>query len=225
MIDFRSINLEEDKMRLLYLLIALCLLGMPQLAQEKEQMPDMDAMMRWSSADVVRYHIVGVFQGRANVIGDANWIGYADVTDRVVIDLKWKLSESKLLGTPIIQNEKSAIANLRNYEPKCLPPVLKGEYEHFELLSIKEGLGGALEMQVRTTYPAAEVVQFCTGKRKPVPASVNTRPEELVVLSPVMFAMPLPDSDDLRISKDKKSLIHKKNGWTWTFTPTLEPKK
>ena len=43
--------------------------------------------------------------------------------------------------------------------------------------------------------------------------------------SPVMFGMPLPDSDNLRISKDKKSLIHKKNGWTWTFTPTLEPQK
>jgi hypothetical protein len=36
--------------------------------------------------------------------------------------------------------------------------------------------------------------------------------------------MPLPDSDDLRISKDKKSLIVKKDGWTWTYTPTMAPK-
>jgi len=186
---------------------------------------DMEAMMRWSSADVVRYHIVGVYQAQTNVIGGANAIGYADVADRVVIDLKWKLSESKLVGTPTFLNEKSVVSNLRDYEPKCLSPKLKGEYEHFELLGIKDGLGGALEMQVRTTYPAAEVVQFCTGKFKPVPARVKTEPQELVVVSPVMFGMPLPDSDDLRISRDKKSLVHKKGGWTWTFTPSIDPGK
>lgn len=186
---------------------------------------DMDAMMRWSSANIVRYHIVGVYQAQTNVIGGASDIGYADVSDRVTIDLKWNLPESKLAGTPVIGNEKSTVANLRNFEPKCLAPKLKGDYEHFELLGIKDGLGGALEMQARTTYPAAEVAQFCTGKFKPVPASVKTRPEELLVPSPVMFGMPLPDSDDLRISKDKKSFIRKKNGWTWTFTPTLEPAK
>ncbi len=194
------------------------------LPAQEEQM-DMEAMMRWSSADVVRYHIVGVYRAKTNVIGSENAIGYADVTDRVVIDLKWKLSESQLLGKPVIMNEKSVVSNLRDYEPKCLPPKLKGDYEHFELLAIKDGLGGALELQVRTTYPAAEVVQFCTGKFKAVPARVKTEPEELVVPSPVMFGMPLPDSDNLRISRDKRSLIHKKDGWTWTFTPTLEPGK
>jgi hypothetical protein len=147
------------------------------------------------------------------------------VTDRVVIDLKWRLSESKLVGTPVIQNEKSTVANLRNYDPKCRPPVLKGEYEHWDLLAVKDGVSGELELQVQTTFPAAEVAQFCTGKNKAVPGSVKKRPEELIVLSPVMFGMPLPESDNLRISKDRKSLVHKQGGWTWTFTPTLEPKK
>src|ERR1035437_9493652 len=48
-----------------------------------------------------------------------------------LIDLKWKLAESKLVGTPSFQNTKSEVKNLRNGEPSCLPPVLKGEYEHF----------------------------------------------------------------------------------------------
>ena len=207
------------------IIIVLCFLftWQPLPAQEKQM--DMEAMMRWGSADVIRYHIVGVYQAQTNVIGGSGDIGYADVTDRVVIDLKWKLSESQLVGQPVFLNEKSAVSNLRDYEPKCLPPKLKGEYEHFELLGIKDGLGGALELEVRTTYPAAEVVQFCTGKFKSVPAMVKTRPEEMVVPSPVMFGMPLPDSDNLSISKDKKSLIHKKEGWTWTFTPSIEPPK
>lgn len=206
-------------------MIALFLSGywLPAPAQEKQM--DMEVMMRWSRVKVIRYHIVGVYQAQTNVIGDSNWIGYADVTDRVTIDLKWNLPDSKLVGTPTFLNEKSTVSNLRNFDSKCLPPVLKGEYEHYELLSIKEGMAGALENQVRTTYPAAEVVQFCTGKRKAVKGRIDNRPEEFGVISPVMFGMPLPDSDNLRVSKDKKSLVVKNKGWTWTLTPTPEPGK
>lgn len=189
-------------------------------SQGQAQQMDMEAMMRWASADVVRYHIVGEYQGQASIASDAS--GLADVTDRVVIDLTWKLSEAKLVGTPTFENSKSAVTNLRDREPSCLPPILKGEYDHYELLAIKEGLGGGLELQVQTTYPMVEVAQFCTASRKSVPASRKTRPEQLAVVSPVMFGMPLPDSDNLRISPDKKSLVHKKNGWTWTFTPSAE---
>lgn len=207
------------------IIIALCLLFVWQPAPAQEQQMDMEVMMRWSSAKIVSYHIVGIYQAQTNVIGDSNWIGYADVTDRVVIDLKWNLPDSKLVGTPTFQNMKSEVKNLRNWESKCLPPVLKGEYEHYELLAIKEGMAGALEIQVRTTFPAAEVVQFCTGKRKAVPGRIDTRPEEFGVISPVVFGMPMPDSDDLRISKDKKSMIVKKKGWTWTLTPSIVPTK
>lgn len=138
------------------------------------------------------------------------------------VDLDWKLSESRLLGTPIIQNSKSVVSNPHDSEPSCLPPVLKGEYEHHDLLGIKDGLGGALELQVQTTYPEVEVAQFCTGSRKPIPSGLKTRPEELVVPSPVMFGMALPDSDNLRISPDKKSMLQKQADWTWTFTPSVK---
>ena len=212
-------------MKLMRTWIAFFLLCAWQQAPAQEPQMDMEAMMRWSSAEIVNYHIVGVYQARTDVIADSNWIGYADVTDRVVIDLKWDLTESKLAGKPAFQNMKSEVKNLRNWEAKCQPPVLKGEYEHFELLGIKDGLGGALELQVQTTYPDAEVVQFCSGKHKPVPGRKDRHPQEFTVVSPVMFGMPLPDSDALRISKDKKSLVVKNKGWTWTFTPSLAPGK
>jgi hypothetical protein len=169
---------------------------------------------------VVDYHIVGVYQGQTNVSGDSNWMAYADVTDSVTIDLKWKLDESALVGTPTFQNAKSGVTNPRNPEPKCAPPVIKGEYEHFELQGIRQGLGGALELQAKTTYPVVEVAQFCTGARKTIPAGSKVHPEEMVVPSPVLLGMSPPDSDNLRISADRKSLIQKKGGWTWTFTPT-----
>lgn len=175
--------------------------------------------MKWGSADVIRYHIVGVYLGRAYIASDGS--GQADITDGLTVDLTWKLSESKLVGQPTFRNVKTVVKNVADREPKCLPPVLNGEYEHYEVLSIREGMAGALELQVRTSYPQVEVVQFCTGSRKAVPAKTQTRPEEFVVVSPVMFGMPLPDSDDLRISPDKKSMIVRKAGWTWTLTPSI----
>jgi len=198
---------------------AMCLLG--ALPPVHAQQMDMDAMMKWSAAAKIRYHIVGVYQARTYIAGNA--AGRADIVDRVVIDLVWNLPESKLVGQPTFQNFKATVTNVTDFEPKCLPPVLKGDYEHYDLLGIKDGLAGALELQVQTTYPVVEVVQVCTGGRKAVPGKKVLRPEEFTVVSPMMFAMPLPDSDALRISPDKKSLIAKKNGWTWTYTPTPLP--
>lgn len=197
---------------------ALSVLCIVSASPAQAQQMDMAAMMRWASADVIRYHITGDYQAQTFIASDGS--GLADVTDHVVIDLTWKLSESKMVGTPTFENSKSSVTNPRDREPSCLPPVLKGEYEHYDLLGIQEGLSGSLELQVQTTYPVVEIAQSCTASRKPVPASKKIRPEEFTVVSPVMFAMPLPDSDNLRISSDKASLIVKKAGWTWTYTPS-----
>jgi len=202
--------------------LLLCALSLLAASAVHAQQMDMDAMMKWGAADVVRYHVVGVYQAKTYIAGDGS--GQADISDRVVLDFTWKLSEMKLVGTPTFQNTKTILTNPTDREPKCLPPVLKGEYEHYEVLGIKNGLGGMLELQVQTKYPIVEIAQFCTASRKAVPAKISTRPEELVVVSPVTFGMPLPDSDDLRISTDKKSLIAKKNGWTWTYTPSIAQK-
>jgi hypothetical protein len=182
-----------------------------------------DASRKWTEVKggLIHYHIEGTFQGQVNVVGGGTWVGYADVTDRVVIDLDWNLSQSRLAGTPRIQNTKATTRNPRNPEPKCLPPMLKGDYEHYDLIGIKDGAGGALEFQVKTSYPVVEVAQNCSGARTRVPASVKTRPEAFVMLSPVLLDSRVPDSDNLRVSKDRKSMIHKQGGWTWTYTPSV----
>lgn len=194
-------------------LLALC--ALPAQAQQM----DMEAMAKWGAADVVRYHIVGVYQGTSYVASDGS--GQGDFSDRVVIDLTWKLSEAKLVGAATFQNTKSTVSKLRDREPVCLPPVLKGELEFYELLAVKDGLGGALHFTVRTTFPAVEVAQFCTDSRKTVPAKVREETEDFGLPSPVMFGMPLPKSDDLAVTPDKKSFIVRNKGWTWTLTPSL----
>jgi len=194
------------------------LLGVLPLSAFAQQM-DMDAMAKWGAADAVRYHIVGVYQGTSYVAGDGS--GQADIADHVVIDLTWKLSEAKLVGAATFQNTKSTASKLRDREPVCLPPVLKGDFEFYDLLAVENGLGGMLHFTVRTTRPVVEVAQSCTASRRAVPAKVDERTEQFVITSPVMFAMPLPKSDSLAVSPDKKSFIVKKNGWTWTLTPSI----
>jgi hypothetical protein len=196
-------------------------LGLLPLTVPAQQM-DMDAMMKWGAADLVRYHIVGVHNAQTYIASDGS--GLADVADRVVIDLAWKLSESKLVGQPTFQNFKSTALNLRDREASCLPPVLKGDFEFYELLAVREGLGGALELSVRTRLPVVEVAQFCTASRRAVPAKVDERTENFVVVSPVLFGMPLPKSEELAVSADKKSFIVRKAGWTWTLTPSIASK-
>ncbi|MEO8016213.1 MAG: hypothetical protein ABI769_00220 [Pseudomonadota bacterium] len=203
----------------MFKLFAPALLALVPLTAQAQQM-DMAAMQKWGAADVVKYHIVGEYQNATSIASDG--AGQADVSDRVVIDLVWKLSEAKLAGAAVFQNFKSTAVKLRDREPSCLAPVLKGDYEHYDLLSVKDGLGGALEFLVTTTYPVVEVAQMCTGSRKPVPAKVKTRPEDFSLPSPVMFGMGIPNTPELSVTPDKKSFIVKKKGWTWTITPSLK---
>ncbi len=182
------------------------------------QQMDMAAMQKWGSAEMVKYHIVGVYQAATFIASDG--AGQADISDRVVIDLNWKMSQQTVVGVPAIQNSKSVTSKVRDREPSCLAPVLKGEYEHYQLLSVKAGLAGVLTFTSSTTYPVVDVAYRCTGGRKPVPAEVKTEPKDFSLPSPVMFAMGIPNTNELSISPDKASFIVKKDGWTWTITPT-----
>ncbi len=193
----------------------LTLLPLAALAQQ----PDMQAMAKWASADVVHYHLVGVYQGTTTVASDG--FGLADIADRVVIDLTFKLSSLKLVGPATFENTKTTVTHVRDRESACLPPVMKGELEFYDLLSVEDGVGGTVRFRVRTSRPPVDIAQFCTASRRPVPAKVDERIEEFGIPSPVMLAMPLPASGGLTIAPDKKSYTVKKDGWTWTVTPSI----
>ena len=207
------------KIRIFGQLLAACglLAGLSPAARAQQM--DMEAMAKWGAADLVRYHVVGVYQGTYHVASDGS--GQGDITDRVVLDFTWKLSEARLVGPVTFQNSKSTVTRLRDREPACLPPVLKGDHEFFDLLAVKDGYGGSLMLTTRATYPVVEVAQSCTASRKAVPAKVLEEEEDLSVPSPVLLAMPTAGSQDLQIAQDRKSLILRKNGWTWTFTPSV----
>lgn len=181
-----------------------------------------DKARKWTDAKAVHYAIVGVYSGRAQISGEpGKGVGYADVTDRVVISLDWNLPEARLVGTPSIQNAKSNLKNLRNPEPGCSPPILNGEYEHYELLGVKNGLGGALALQVQTNQPEIQVAQACRGSRKTLAAARPVRQDDMALPSPLLLDKKPSELGAWKLSADKKSLSSQKDGWTWTFTPSV----
>ena len=199
-----------------FLLVFLCVV----FAGSALPQGDVAAMDKWLKPKTIYYHVEGAYSGKA-LVSDSNGGAWADVTDRVAIDLEWDLRNGTLAHVLKIENFQTKLANVRQGEPKCAPPVLRGEYEHWTVLEIATGPTGQPEMKVETTIPDVDTPQFCTGKPKRWKGKKNVRPEELVVLSPVLFTMPLGDSKDVKISGDKKSIVATKNGWTWTFTPSV----
>ena len=207
-------------MRSSVLLLCLALIASPTVAQQM----DMAAMQRWGSAKVVYYAVEGVHSGAAQMT--AGMGGGGDVADRVSMSFEWSLTEMKLLKLTSLRNYPSEVKNLRDFEPKCLPPVLKGPYEHATVLEVVNGLGGAIDLKIERSYPNVEVAQSCTASRKSVPAKKDVSVESMGVPSPMLLAMGMPTSAEISYSADKKSIIYKKNNWTWTFTPgTTPPKK
>ena len=51
------------------------------------------------------------------------------------------------------------------------------------------------------------------------PARVVTTPVDFSIPA-VLFGMPIPATEALTISADKKFFTVKTDGWTWTITPT-----
>lgn len=176
------------------------------------------SMEQWAKAKTIFYRVEGVYSARRAVAYSDNG-AMADVRDRVALDMEWNLGNAQLVKLHRLDNFPAEAANLANGEPKCMPPVMKGKFE-LGVLEVAQGYAGDLMVTVETSWPAVEVVQFCTGKRKLVAARKKTDMISVPVASPVLFSMP-GSSPNLAVSADRKSLIVKQGEWTWTFTPSL----
>ena len=183
---------------------------------------DQAAMRKWGEAKVIYYTVEGVHSGETSVTPTLG--GLADVHDRVTMNLEWSLADMKLLKVSGVTNATAEVSRLRDREPKCMAPVLKGPLE-MTVLDVAEGLGGAIDVRMEKSYPAVDVAQFCTASRKAVPASKKVEVISMMVPSPIMMAMGAPSSRELSYSADGKSMIVKAGKWSWTFTPSVTKPK
>lgn len=182
---------------------------------------DMAVMNKWMTATVIHWSVMGEYEGE-NLILNAGTNGYAPVKDRVEIGFDYTTAgNGGLVGTPTFKNAPTQMGALRNGAKGCRAPTVSGTYEHATIVSLKNGLGGQLAMMVRTDYPAGAVPVACTGGNQASAARTSTAQEELVVPGIMLLAMGSQmTGKDVQVSKDKKSLIVKRGGWTYTYTPT-----
>jgi hypothetical protein len=68
-----------------------------------------------------------------------------------------------------------------------------------------------------------DVAQVCTS-HKAVPAKVVDRRIELEVPSPVLFGMGPTPTATVKVIKANHTIVVMKEGWTWTFSPTIAKK-
>ena len=137
-----------------------------------------------------------------------------------MINLVWDQTSAQLVGTPTIENSPTAVGKLSDREPKCAAPVLSGTYEHFNLLKVTPGIGTTIVLEAKRSFPDAKTSKVCSSLEASLPKTVDVR-EELVIPGTTILGMPVADGADAIVrSADRKSMTWKRQGWTWTFTPS-----
>jgi len=191
---------------------------MPALAQAGEQI-DQAVLMKWVSVVQVKYTIVGRFEGPDTMIVDEGG-GYADVKDRVEIELVWDQTTAKLVGQPVFKNFPTEVSNVRDFEKTCRAPILSSAYEHYTIEKFDDSQGAPSITSTRT-YAAADSAQSCTGGRQLIPAKKVQDVNMYLLPQPIQLAVPQA-SQDSNVTVDPKTstIVLKKDGWTWTHTLT-----
>ena len=198
-----------------------CAAGLAAGANVRAQTPDAAEVARWTSALVVHYRMVGVYEG-ATTIAYREPGGTATVTDRVELELDWAPKSGTVIGEATIVNGASEVRELRNTHPSCPVPTPEGPYEHLTVTAVT-GTPSALEIKGTRTFPQVLIVAGCMGVQEPktVRAWRQDVIERLVVPSPVMLAAPANADPNVTVSADKRSFTIRNGPWTWTFTPTV----
>jgi len=218
-------------MRRLVLVSLFVLCGRPAWAQ------DMDAMLKWTEAQVVHYKVVGEFSGNVLIfLGGKNLP--SPVTDRVEIEFDWNQADNKLVRPPVIRNLPSTAGPILP-ALGCPASKVSGAFEFTTVLSLKDHpdetmrmTGAGLIMESRRDHPAGEgpllpasSSQSCGATWEKVAAKSVISTEVLKV--PLAMLLAMGKAGGGNVTPDGKSLVEKfepgtaNAGWTWTFTPTV----
>ena len=194
--------------------IAAALATAPAIAQMNRAV-----MLEWAGVQVVHYSVVGDYEGEDTVV-QAGTGGIAPVKDRVEIAFDYDITKGKLVGAATFKDFPTQMGTLRNGAKGCRPPTISGEYERSTIESLSEGYGGQLAMMVRTDYPAAQMTVACTGGNEAVAPHTDSQQEDFIVPGIMLLAMGDSLTGDLMVSKDGKSFIVKRDGWSYIYTPS-----
>jgi len=182
---------------------------------------DMEAIQRWTNVKTVHYKFSGVFDGWASVSTYKPAEG--KVGDTAMVEFDWNVRERKIISEPNFQNGDSTVGELRD-RAECTTPVLNGHYEHVTVTGVTANDMGQVAIVGTRTFPAVKAATECPASKalNPVAAGVEAITEYIAVPDPGIMAtagmgQTMPN---VSFTADKKSLVLKTGGWTWTVTPT-----
>jgi hypothetical protein len=188
---------------------------------------DLDAMVRWTSATIVHYRLVGEFSGDVPILGESISYWKASVSDHVEFELDWNQADFNLVGQPIIRNSPTKIVRMIP-RPECPAAKVDGTLEQLTLTAVRTDEGkrmvGIVMLDTRRDQPAGSYPYGgeslpCGTAWQPSPARSETATMNIQLPPGMMLAMP----GAYKLTADKKSFLMKDEGtgWTWTITPTI----
>lgn len=190
------------------------------------QMPyDAAALQKWSKVTIVRYEVVGEYAGKHLQIPPTDADLYADVTERVAFTVDWDVKKGVLASAPVIRNEPAKASNLVGMDRKCPTGRINGNYEHFDLVEIRQAAPRqALELVGRRVHPETQVSESCGAALRTYKGATRTVSEHVALPDPKMLAYAgmMKPGGTVAITPDGRSFRMKagNSDWTWTFTPT-----
>jgi len=188
------------------------------------QIPGMDmaVMQKWSRAKVIRFQVEGVHKARTGVVfGD--YVGKADVTDRMTVEYGFDNKKGKIVGEPKIADFPSGATNIKADGTNCPPPQLKGAYEHFKMVKFAVS-GTQLQITGNRIFPAASVSQYpASCAMKAVPGGTVEKFLFVAIMDARLLGMPMPAGNKNQgWAADRKSFtLAGAENWSWTYRPTV----
>lgn len=209
-------------MKKLVVISALLVFARPPAARGQ----DVDAMMKWGQAQVLHWHVVGEFAGKAVVFKGTAWQP-VPTTDRVELDFDWNNIEQKLIGKAVFKNFPSrsdplVIQPQLAKIPGCEPPRLNGPFEYFTMMDAVSDSMTIVELKGKRDYPGGAIwfVDEISGKCGPSQKEAGSETASVRVVVPPGVAMATPGFE---MTRDRRSIITRNEpaGWTWTLTPGI----
>jgi hypothetical protein len=189
---------------------------------------DVDLMAKWTSATVVRYHVIAEFAGEPVILQVGGGVtGRATVTDRFEAEFDWNATEYQLVGKPIIRNFPSKLVSL----PAGCPMTVSGPFEHTTVTALVNDdtlrYANAVRAVVERQLPAGTFAMRneygpCALVQQIAAQTVRT---QIALPAPPGMMLGMPSAAGGYQHNGKAFIIKDGNtetrGWTYTVTPTI----
>ncbi|MDZ4728873.1 MAG: hypothetical protein SH820_02910 [Xanthomonadales bacterium] len=179
-----------------------------------------------TTATIIHYEAVGVVSEKHVQIPPTDADLYADISDKVSLSFDWNKDKNEFVGTPEFKNYPGTATNLMGMDEKCPTGKINGAYEHFDIVEVKPGFDGGIELIGKRIHPETQVAESCGAGLRTYPGKEVPVTEYTVPLDPAMLMLMamMPADGPITASADGKSLIMKtlNDGWVWTYTPSVK---